>query len=87
MLFQYVWFMQFEKKCQTPGNIGTVRRVLFERYHSDTSVLAGLTDNYIPVYCHMKQEEAESLINRFGDVKLEKLYQDGMSGKIAGNIR
>ena len=69
------------------GNIGTVRRVLFERYHSDTSVLAGLTDNYIPVYCHMKQEEAESLINRFGDVKLEKLYQDGMSGKIAGNIR
>ncbi len=64
------------------GNIGSVRRVLFERYHRDTSLLTGLTDNYISVYCPAQPEEAESLLNRFSDVKLERLYEDGMSGTI-----
>ena len=36
MLFQYVWFMQFEKKCQTPAYIMA--------YHADNSIPATIEE-------------------------------------------
>lgn len=64
-------------------NTGTIRRVLFERYDPQTSMLAGLTDNYIHTYCRMEKDEAERYVNRFADVQLGELYQDGLTGILA----
>ncbi len=66
------------------GNTGTVRRVLFERYDPARRMLTGLTDNYIHTYCRAEPAEAEKLLNRFGDVLLEELYEDGVRGSIMG---
>ncbi len=63
-------------------NTGTVRRVLFERYQRETSMLTGLTDNYIPVCCRVQPEEAETLINCFRYVLLKEPYGDGLLGEI-----
>lgn len=41
---------------------------------------SGLTDNYIRVYA----ESSEDLTNKFTDVKLVKLYRDGMWGEATG---
>ena len=61
-------------------NTGTIRRVLFERYDPQTSMLMGLTDNYIHTYCRMGKDEADQYVNRFADVQLGELYQDGLTG-------
>lgn len=59
-------------------NIGTVRRVLLERYDSRTGLLEGLSDNYLKVYC--KGEEGQC--NSFANVELIELYHDGVKGNI-----
>lgn len=60
-------------------NIGTTRKVLFERFDEESSLLEGLSDNYIKVYC--KGDEA--LCNTFVDVKMIELYRDGVKGMIS----
>ncbi len=61
-------------------NTGTVRRVLFERYDPQTSMLIGLTDNYIHTYCRIGEDKAKKYLNRFADVQLGELYEDGLAG-------
>ena len=60
-------------------NIGTVRRVLFERM-TDEGLIEGYTDNYIRVYCNT--DYPESLLDSFADVKLDSLYRDGLMGTV-----
>ena len=59
-------------------NLGTTRRVLFERYDPKTGLLEGLSDNYIKIYC----EGAEDDCNSFADTELIELYHDGVKGRI-----
>lgn len=59
-------------------NLGTVRKVLLEQYDPETGMLAGLSDNYVKVYC----EGEESRCNTFADVELTSLYRDGVKGRI-----
>jgi len=59
-------------------NIGTMRRVLLERYDEKTGLLEGLTDNYVKVYCNGE----ENLCNTFVNVELIELYRDGVKGRI-----
>jgi len=61
-------------------NLGSTRRVLFERYDDETGLAEGLTDNYIKVYC----ETDPSRCNSFADVELIELYRDGVKGRIRG---
>ncbi len=62
--------------------IGDVRRVLFERYLPETSVVEGFTDNYIHTYCLVSHREAELLTGQFADVRLDGLMGEGMKGTI-----
>ena len=59
-------------------NIGSTRRVLFERYDEKTGLLEGLSDNYIKVYCMGEEELHKSFVY----VELIELYRDGVKGKI-----
>ena len=63
-------------------NIGTRRRVLFERYDAGESMLNGFTDNYIHVYCSVPQDQAEKYLNGFAFVLLKEIHEDGLLGEI-----
>lgn len=69
-------------------NTGTVRRVLFEKIDEETGMLEGHSDNYIKVYCSpdVGQADASALLDGFADVYLEKLYKDGMTGRIVSSV-
>jgi len=60
-------------------NIGSVRRVLFERLTED-GLIEGYSDNYIRVYC--EADKPEDLLDSFADVRLESLYRDGLKGSL-----
>lgn len=55
-------------------HIGLIKEVLFEAFDND--VKSGLTDNYLRVYCehHVGNEK------RLQDVRVQKLYEDGLWG-------
>ncbi len=65
-------------------NAGTTRRVLFERFDEEAGMLEGHSDNYIKVYCKpdVGPADPQELLDKFADVHLEKLYKDGMEGRI-----
>lgn len=63
-------------------NIGTVRKVLFERIDDKTGLLMGHSDNYIKVYCNPGTAKVSGLMDHFADVYLESLFEDGMMGQI-----
>lgn len=69
-------------------NIGTVRRVLFEKFDEDAEMLEGHSDNYIKVYCKsdVGQADPHNLLDRFADVHLDKLYKDGIEGRIIFSV-
>lgn len=56
--------------------IGRVMPVLFETEHQD--VMDGLTDNYIRVFAPY----GENMLGQIRNVKLEKIYHDGLWGSI-----
>lgn len=60
------------------AQIGTVRKVLFEKHHENTGLLEGLSDNYIKVFCQGDKE----LEGKFALVKLCELCPGGVRGKI-----
>ncbi len=64
---------QFLQTCR-----GQVRKALFEKTEPETQMACGYTDNYIPVYV----PGGDNLFNQFYDVKLLKIYRDGMLGEI-----
>ena len=68
-------------------NTGTVRKVLFEKYDPRTSMLIGFTDNYIHTYCRAEENEAERYLNRFADVRLGELYEDGLAGVLTERLQ
>ena len=61
------------------ANIGKTTDVLFEMYNEKTGYYEGLTDNYIRVFC----ESEIDIRNKFAEVILEKIYDDGLIGKIS----
>jgi threonylcarbamoyladenosine tRNA methylthiotransferase MtaB len=61
------------------GFTGKIMTVLWEQPEGE-GIWSGLTDNYIRVYI---KSDAD-LTNKFTDVKLEKLYRDGMWGEADG---
>lgn len=64
-------------------NIGSIRRVLFERADKESGFIEGHSDNYIKVYCSIDSiNDYESYIDNFADVYMEKTYDDGLIGKI-----
>ncbi|MEG2323098.1 MAG: tRNA (N(6)-L-threonylcarbamoyladenosine(37)-C(2))-methylthiotransferase MtaB [Anaerovoracaceae bacterium] len=60
-------------------NIGKIRKVLFEEYVHGESLITGYTDNYIKVYV---ENNKDTDINQFAQVRLGRLFQDGMMGEI-----
>jgi len=56
--------------------LGKTMPVLWEQ--KSNGIWSGLTDNYIRVYIRSD----EDLTNKLNDVKLEKLYKDGVGGEI-----
>lgn len=69
-------------------NTGSVRRVLFERFDEEAGMLEGHSDNYIKVYCRpdVGPADAKELLDGFADVYLEKLYKDGIEGRIVASV-
>ncbi len=68
-------FKFYESLC------GTTRQVLFEEYDEQNNEVSGLSDNYVRVYCSVRnRKEAESVLNRFVNVKLEIPYKEGIKG-------
>ena len=63
----------FCEKC-----IGQTRRVLFEK--DEHGMLTGYTDNYIKVY--VPADEPGVRPGEFADVKLTRLYKEGMAGEL-----
>jgi threonylcarbamoyladenosine tRNA methylthiotransferase MtaB len=65
-------------------NIGTVRRVLFEKFDDEKGMLEGHTDNYIKVYCIA--DDSHQFLDNFADIYLDSLYEDGILGKIITSV-
>jgi threonylcarbamoyladenosine tRNA methylthiotransferase MtaB len=65
-------------------NIGTVRRVLFEKFDDEKGILEGHTDNYIKVYCIA--DDSHQFLDNFADIYLDSLYEDGILGKIITSV-
>ncbi len=61
-------------------NIGTVRRVLFEKFDYEDNMAEGYTDNYIRVFCGA--DDPKLLLDRFAEVRLDSVYKEGMKGTI-----
>ena len=61
------------------GYLGKEISVLFEEI--DNGYLKGHTTNYILVYVKAKDGD-ERYINNIADVKLDKIYEDGIEGKL-----
>ena len=51
-------------------------------------MLEGHSDNYIKVYCRpdVGPADAKELLDGFADVYLEKLYKDGIEGRIVASV-
>ena len=58
--------------------IGTNRKVLFEEKVRGKNEITGYTDNYIKVYTELDKNN----INKIIEVRLTKIYKDGMKGEI-----
>lgn len=58
--------------------LGTERRVLFERFDEKTGLLEGLSDNYIKTFCRGDKD----LEGEFATVELYELCPGGVKGKI-----
>ena len=73
---------QFRQK-----NIGRETVVLFERYDAVSGILEGHSDNYIRVYCPTGEiRHPEQMVDHFGKVLIENLYEDGLSGTITASV-
>lgn len=57
---------------------GKTRRVLWETYSAEERLLSGYTDNYIRVRRDAGEEEGESRVNTFEDVRLGEPFRDGV---------
>lgn len=65
-------------------NMGRQERVLFEECYPEKNIITGYAGNYIRVYTvYEDEEQAEALLNRFVQVKLQHPYGDGMAGTLA----
>lgn len=65
------------------ANSGRTERVLFEEIADDLQRITGYTGNYIKVYVpYTDREKAQSMLNRFYEVKLQEPYRDGMQGTL-----
>lgn len=62
------------------SQIGTERRVLFERFDEKTGLLEGLSDNYIKVYCKGDKE----MEGKFAMVEFRDLCTGGVIGELKG---
>ena len=62
--------------------------MLFERFDEEAGMLEGHSDNYIKVYCRpdVGPADAKELLDGFADVYLEKLYKDGIEGRIVASV-
>ena len=67
---------EFRKK-----NIGRKARVLFERIDYEKKLIEGYSDNYIRVYCSVKDTaDPDKLLDSFQYVSVTGLYDDGVMG-------
>ena len=60
------------------SQLGSERRVLFERFDEKTGLLEGLSDNYIKVFCRGSRD----LEGKFMITELFELCRDGVKGNI-----
>ncbi|NLP31283.1 MAG: tRNA (N(6)-L-threonylcarbamoyladenosine(37)-C(2))-methylthiotransferase MtaB [Clostridiales bacterium] len=69
-----------EKMIKT--NLGEKRKVLFEEYDEATGLISGFSDNYIKVYCKVKEDLANELLNQFAVVSFMEKYKEGVLGSV-----
>ena len=63
-------------------NLGEKRKVLFEEYDEATGLISGFSDNYIKVYCKVKEDLANELLNQFAVVSFMEKYKEGVLGSV-----
>jgi threonylcarbamoyladenosine tRNA methylthiotransferase MtaB len=62
--------------------IGSERVVLFEEFNSKDKEVEGHADNYVKVYCRVKDQDQQGMINNFFKVEFLQVYKDGILGKV-----